>query len=246
MRGVILAGGTGSRLDPLTRVTNKHLLPVYDRPMIHHAIQCLAAAGFQDVMVVCGGENADSFEPLLKDGAEFGVRLAYAYQEEARGIADALGLARNFANDEDVCVLLGDNIFEHSLRGPAERFAAQGGGARVLLTEVEHPEHYGVAQFEGGRLTGIVEKPAGVPPSRLAVTGCYFYDRRVFEIVPTLVPSGRGELEITDVNNAYLAAGRLEWEIVPGYWADCGESIDGLFAAQRLVADRGVNNLPAE
>jgi len=241
MKGVILAGGFGTRLAPLTRITNKHLLPVYDRPMIQHAVACLAQAGLERVLIVTGGNHAGEFLPLLGNGAAFGLRhLDYTHQERAGGIAEALGLASWFVGDDDVCVLLADNIFEYTIRGAVERFAAQGGGARVLLAEVDHPEQYGVARFVGDRLAEIVEKPTA-PPSRLAVTGCYLYDRSVFEIVRGLRPSGRGELEITDVNNAYLERGTLRWEQVQGYWADCGESIDALLAAQQLVAGRGVN-----
>ena len=241
MRGVILAGGFGTRLAPLTRITNKHLLPVYDRPMIYHAIECVVAAGIREILVVTGGNHAGEFLPLLGNGSQFGLQhLDYTHQDKAGGIAEALGLAAHFAGGDDICVLLADNIFEYTIRGAVERFGAQGGGARVLLAEVQHAEEYGVATFDGDRLTGIVEKPS-VPPSKLAVAGCYLYDRTVFEIVKTLRPSGRGELEITDVNNAYLARGTLKWERLEGYWADCGESIDGLLAAQQLVADRGVN-----
>jgi len=241
MKGVILAGGFGTRLAPLTRITNKHLLPVYDRPMIYHAIECLAGAGIERILVVTGGNHAGEFLPLLGNGAQFGLRhLDYTHQEQAGGIAEALGLAAHFVADDDVCVLLADNIFEYTIRGAVERFTAQGGGARILLAPVEHPEQYGVARFEGDRLAEIVEKPK-VPPSALAVAGCYLYDNSVFEIVQTLSPSKRGELEITDVNNAYLARGALQWEQLEGYWADCGESIDALLAVQQLVKDRGAN-----
>ena len=241
MKGVILAGGFGHRLAPLTRITNKHLLPVYDRPMIYHAVECLAGAGLAQILIVTGGNHAGEFLPLLGNGAQFGLRhLDYTHQERPSGIADALGLAEHFVDDDDVCVLLADNVFEYSIRSAAERFAAQGGGARVLLAEVDQPEQYGVARFEEGRLVEIVEKPSS-PPSRLVVAGCYFYDRSVFDIVKELAPSERGELEITDVNNTYLARGTLQWEKVAGYWADCGESIDALLAVQQLVAARGSN-----
>jgi len=240
MKGVILAGGFGTRLHPLTKVLNKHLLPVYDRPMIFHAVECLARAGLEQVLIVTGGNQADQFAPLLGDGTEFGTRLEYVNQERAGGIAYALGLAAEFVDGDDLCLLLADNLFELTIRGAAERFAQQGGGARVLLAPVEHPEHYGIARLDGDRLVEIVEKPTA-PPSQLAVTGCYFYDDRVFEIVQALRPSGRGELEITDVNNAYLARGALRWEQIDGYWTDCGESIDALLAAQHIVHARGVN-----
>ena len=241
MKGVILAGGFGTRLAPLTRITNKHLLPVYDRPMIYHAVECLAGAGIERILIVTGGNHAGEFLPLLGNGSQFGLRhLDYTHQDKAGGIAEALGLAAHFVGDDDVCVLLADNIFEYSIRGAVERFAKQGGGARVMLATVEHPEQYGVARFEGDRLVEIIEKP-GTPPSKLAVAGCYLYDNAVFDIVPTLTPSKRGELEITDVNNAYLARGTLKWEQLQGYWADCGESIDALLAVQQLVKDRGAN-----
>jgi glucose-1-phosphate thymidylyltransferase len=241
MRGVILAGGSGSRLLPLTRITNKHLLPVYDRPMIYHAIECLVAAQVVQILIVTGGNHAGEFLPLLGNGSQFGLRhLDYTFQERAGGIAEALGLAEHFVGTDDVCVLLADNIFEYTIRGAVERFAHQGGGARLLLASVDHPEHYGVARFAGDRLVAIEEKPSA-PPSDLVVAGCYFYDNSVFEIVRTLKPSGRGELEITDVNNAYLARDRLQWERVEGYWADAGESIAALLAVQQLVAQHGAN-----
>ncbi len=241
MKGVILAGGYGTRLAPLTRITNKHLLPVYDRPMIYHAIECLVAAGLDQILVVTGGNHAGEFLPLLGNGSQFGLKhLDYTFQERAGGIAEALGLAAHFVADDDVCVLLADNIFEFSLRGAVERFGMQGGGARLLLAEVEHAEQYGVARFDAEKLVEIVEKPAQ-PPSQLAVAGCYLYDRSVFDVVSSLAPSGRGELEITDVNNAFLLRGTLQWERVAGYWADCGESIDALLAVQQLVARNGAN-----
>jgi len=241
VKGVILAGGFGTRLAPLTRITNKHLLPVYDRPMIYHAIECLAGAGIERILIVTGGNHAGEFLPLLGNGSQFGLRhLDYTHQEKPGGIAEALGLASHFVADDAVCVLLADNIFEYSIRGAVDRFAQQGGGARILLAAVEHPEHYGVARFDGDRLVDIVEKPSA-PPSRLAVTGCYLYDNSVFDIVGDLRPSDRGELEITDVNNAYLARGTLRWEQLEGYWADCGESIDALLAVQQLVKERGAN-----
>ncbi len=241
MKGVILAGGFGTRLAPLTRITNKHLLPVFDRPMIFHAVECLVAAGIERILIVTGGNHAGEFLPLLGNGAQFGLRhLDYTFQERAGGIAEAVGLAEHFVGGDDVCVLLADNLFEHSVRGAVQRFEGQGGGARILLAEVDRPESYGVARFEQDRLVQIVEKPK-TPPSRLAVSGCYLYDASVFDVVKTLAPSRRGELEITDVNNAYLARGELQWERLDGYWADCGESISALLAAQQLVATHGVN-----
>lgn len=241
MKGIVLAGGSGSRLDPLTRITNKHLLPVYDRPMIYFALQQLAGAGLEEIMVVTGGNHAGEFLRLLGSGREFGLRhLDYAYQERAGGIAEALSLAEHFAGSDPVVVLLGDNIFERSIAPIVARFRRRPVGARLVLSEVEDPGQYGVAVFEDGRLVRIVEKPAD-PPSRLIVTGLYLYDQRVFEIVQTLRPSGRGELELTDVNNRYLEMGEVEHEVVDGYWADCGESIEMLYRASRLVAERGAD-----
>lgn len=241
MKGIILAGGTGSRLDPLTRITNKHLLPVYDRPMIYFAIEQLTGAGVDRIMIVTGGNHAGEFLRLLGNGSSFGLRhLDYAYQDRAGGIADALGLCEWFASGDPVAVLLGDNIFEHSIAPIVAAFRARPSGARIALAEVENPSAYGVAVMEGGRLARIVEKPAA-PSSRLAVTGLYCYDARVFEMVKKLRPSGRGELEITDVNNRYLKLGELAYEVLQGYWADCGESIDMLYRAGKLVAERGAN-----
>lgn len=241
MKGIILAGGTGSRLDPLTRITNKHLLPVYDRPMIYFAIEQLAGAGIDRIMIVTGGNHAGEFLRLLGNGSTFGLRhLDYAYQDRAGGIAEALGLCEWFAAGDSVAVLLGDNIFEHSIAPIIEAFRARPVGARIALAEVENPSVYGVAAMDGERLARIVEKPAD-PPSRLAVTGLYCYDARVFDMVKELRPSGRGELEITDVNNRYIERGELTYDVLRGYWADCGESIDMLYRAGTLVAERGAN-----
>ncbi len=243
MKGIVLAGGTGTRLYPLTRITNKHLLPVYNQPMIYYPIQMLVAAGIERMLVVTGGNHAGEFLPLLGNGGAFGLKhIDYTYQERAAGIADALGLAEHFAAGDDVCVLLADNIFEWSIRPSVERFAAQGGGARVMLAKVEHPEHYGVPVFEGGRIVRIEEKPTS-PASSYAVTGCYLYDHEVFDIVRTLEPSRRGELEITDVNNAYLARGALQHDVLDGYWADCGESFESYLGANNLVAKREANKV---
>ena len=245
VKGIILAGGSGSRLYPLTRITNKHLLPVYNQPMIYYPIQLLVAAGIDRILIVTGGNHAGEFLPLLGNGSAFGLRhIDYTYQEKPAGIADALGLAEHFAAGDDVCVLLADNIFEFSIRGSVERFAKQRTGARVLLAKVEHPEHYGVPVFDGSRITRIEEKPKQ-PSSSFAVTGCYLYDRNVFDIVRTLEPSKRGELEITDVNNGYLDRGALEHDTVEGYWADCGESFESFLAANNLVAQRGANKAHA-
>lgn len=248
MRGIILAGGSGSRLYPLTRITNKHLLPVYDRPMVYFAVEALVVAGIDRILVVTGGNHAGEFLPLLGNGSQFGLRhLDYTFQERAGGIAEALGLARHFASGEPVCVMLADNVYERSIRPSVEAFLRDGRGARVLLAEVEHPEHYGVPVFNGGRIIRIEEKP-NVPASRFATTGCYLYDEGVFDIIKTITPSGRGELEITDVNNRYLDRGELEHDVIDGYWADCGESIASYYRAIRLVAEHGANQAsdPAE
>lgn len=246
MRGVILAGGSGQRLDPLTRITNKHLLPVYDRPMVYFAVEQMVLAGIDRIIIVTGGNHAGEFLRLLGSGRAFGLRhLDYAYQERAGGIAEALGLAEHFADGGPIAVLLGDNIFELSVAPIVDRFRRSPKGARIVLAEVEHPEAYGVAVFEGDRLARIVEKPAH-PPSKYAVTGLYLYDARVFEFVRELVPSARGEFEITDVNNHYLSIGELSHEVVRGYWADCGESLDSLFRSGQLVATRGANRVESE
>ena len=241
MRGVILAGGTGSRLEPLTQITNKHLLPVYDRPMIYFAIEQLAGAGIDRIMVVTGGNHAGEFLRLLGNGSKFGLRhLDYAYQERPGGVAEALGLCRWFASAEPVAVLLADNIFEYSIAPMVRRFEERPQGALVGVIEVDNPEAYGVAILEGERLVRIVEKPRPAP-SRLVVPGLYLYDRNVFDVVSELRPSARGELEITDVNNHYIDRGLLRHERLRGYWADCGESIEMLFRAGRLVAEHGAN-----
>ncbi len=245
MSGVVLAGGTGTRLHPLTRVTNKHLLPVYDRPMVYFAIEALVMAGIERILIVTGGNNAGDFLPLLGNGSQFGLRhLDYTFQERASGIADALGLARHFAGGGAVCVMLADNVYEYSVEGAVSRFRTQGGGARILLATPEEPHHYGVPVFEGDRIVRIEEKPAR-PASQYAVTGCYLYDADVFDIVASLRPSERGELEITDVNNAYLARGKLQHEVIPGFWADCGESFASYLRAVNLVATRGANKAEA-
>jgi glucose-1-phosphate thymidylyltransferase len=241
MKGVILAGGTGSRLDPLTRTTNKHLLRVHDRSMIRFAVEQLAGCGIDEVMVVTGENYADAFENELRSPRSFGLReIRYGYQRRAGGIAEALGLCEVFASDGPIVVLLGDNIFEYSAAPLVERFRAAPRGARIVLARVDNPAAYGVAVMDGDRLVRIVEKPA-TPLGNLAVTGLYLYDRRVFEIVKELRPSARGELEITDVNNRYLELGELGYEQVAGYWVDCGESIAMLTRASELVAERGAN-----
>jgi glucose-1-phosphate thymidylyltransferase len=241
MKGVILAGGSGTRLAPATRVTNKHLLPVYDKPMIYYAIEQLVGAGIDRIMIVTGGNHAGEFLRLLGNGSAFGLsHLDYAYQDGAGGIAEALGLCRWFASGDPLAVLLGDNIFEYSVRPAVERFRAAPRGARLLLARVEDARPYGVAVMQAGKLVRIVEKPSD-PPSDLAVTGLYLYDGRVFDIITTLTRSERGELELTDVNNKYVEMGECQSEILDGYWADCGESFASLLRAGNLVFERGAN-----
>jgi len=242
MKGVILAGGLGSRLMPLTRVTNKHLLPVYDRPMIYYPIQCLVNAGIEDIMVVTGGNDAGDFLRLLGNGHEFGLRdLHYTYQQGEGGIADALRLAEHFAKGDKIVVVLGDNIIEGNIRRAVGEFFSQASGAKILLKEVSDPERFGVAELRDGRIVGIEEKPKR-PKSHLAVIGIYMYDRQVFEIIRTLKPSRRGELEITDVNNAYLAQGNLTHGILDGWWTDAG-TFESLHRAWMLVAEGGANHV---
>lgn len=242
MKGVVLAGGLGTRLMPLTKVTNKHLLPIYDRPMIYYPIQTLVNAGIRDIMLVTGGSNAGDFLKLLGNGKEFGLRhLNYTYQEGEGGIADALRLAEHFADGEAICVVLGDNIIEGNIAHAAETFRQQKIGAKILLKEVKDPQRFGVPVLEGERVLKIEEKPAH-PRSAYAVTGLYFYDARVFDIIKTLKPSGRGELEITDVNNAYIAAGTLTWDLLEGWWTDAG-TIESLHLANQLVSQTGANKL---
>lgn len=237
MKGVILAGGLGSRLLPMTKVTNKHLLPVYDRPMIFYPLRTLVDAGITDILLVTGGNHAGDFLRLLGNGTEFGLRhLNYTYQEGEGGIADALSLAEHFADGEPICVILGDNILQRPIRPAVERYRARERGATILLKEVPDPQRYGVPVFEGDRIVAIEEKPAA-PRSRYAVIGVYFYDARVFEIITGLSPSARGELEITDVNNRYLAWGELTHEVIDGWWTDAG-TIESLYRAASLVAEQ--------
>ncbi|MFG0329793.1 MAG: sugar phosphate nucleotidyltransferase [Phycisphaerales bacterium] len=241
MKGIILAGGLGTRLRPLTLVTNKHLLPVYDRPMIYYPIECLLNAGVRDILIVTGGEHAGDFLKLLRNGKHLGIRhLEYAYQEGEGGIADALKLAEEFVDGEKMCVILGDNIIEGNIRRAAGEFFSQPSGAKLLLKEVHDPERFGVVRFdERGRIAEIIEKPKD-PPSRYAVTGIYMYDSSVFEICSTLEPSDRGELEITDVNNAYLRRGDLTYDTLDGWWTDAG-TFDSLARAGALVREGGAN-----
>jgi glucose-1-phosphate thymidylyltransferase len=244
MKGVILAGGIGSRLHPLTRITNKHLLPIYDRPMVTYAIEALVKGGITELMLVTGGTHAGEFFRLLGDGHAHGIeRLSYAYQERESGIADALGLAERFAAGDRVAVMLADNIFEHSIRPVIDNYERQERGARIVLSreeEAEHLRHLGVAELDGDRVARIVEKPED-PPSDLAVTGLYFYDATVFEFLPTLSPSARGELEITDVNNWFIEQGAMEYDVLDGFWGDAGESIDAYYAVNDFVRQHGAN-----
>jgi glucose-1-phosphate thymidylyltransferase len=237
MKGIILAGGLGTRLHPLTRVTNKHLLPVYDRPMIFYPLERLVEAGIDDILIVTGGAHAGEFLRLLGNGREFGLKhLNYTYQEGEGGIAEALGLAEHFADGGPVMVVLGDNLFQDSLADPVRRYREAGGrGARIFLKEVDDPQRFGVPEFAGGRLVRVLEKPER-PPCALAVTGVYMYDARVFDIIRTLRPSGRGELEITDVNNRYVEWGELQHEVLDGWWADAG-TFASLYRAATLARD---------
>ena len=239
MKGVVLAGGLGKRLEPLTRITNKHLLPVYDRPMIYYPLQTLVEAGIRQILVVTGGANAGDFLRLLGNGEEFGLKhLDYTYQRGEGGIAEALGLAEHFAGGEPIVVILGDNLVEKSIRPYVERFTAAGGGARILLKEVEDPWRFGVAELSGDRIIGIEEKPKQ-PKSNYVVTGIYMYDAQVFDIIKTLKPSGRGELEITDVNNAYIQRGQMRYDILDGWWTDAGLP-ETLYRAATLVRERAL------
>jgi len=237
VKGIVLAGGLGTRLLPLTKITNKHLLPVYDRPMVYYPIEKLVKAGIKEVMLVTGGNSAGDFLRLLGNGKEFGLRrIHYSYQEGSGGIAAALALAEDFIEDDLMAAILGDNLFEEDLSRYVQKFEEQGKGARILLKEVEHPERFGVATIEDGRVKEIIEKPEH-PASHFAVTGCYMYDGRVFDIIQTLKPSGRGELEITDVNNAYIHAGQMSYDILSGWWQDAGSSFEAYARAQNLVRE---------
>ena len=241
MKGVVLAGGTGSRLFPLTKITNKHLLPIYDKPMIYYPIQSLVDAGIQEILIVTGGRNSGDFLRLLANGKQFGLKhLDYTYQEGEGGIADALALAEHFADGDKICVVLGDNIIEGSIRCAVEEFRKQPCGAKILLKEVPDAERFGVAEILEGSIVGIEEKPAE-PKSNYAVTGIYMYDASVFDKVRTLVPSGRGELEITDVNNAYIERGTMQYDVLEGFWGDAGESIDAYYAVNDFVRENGAN-----
>src|SRR3989344_897015 len=236
MKGIILAGGTGSRLRPITKVTNKHLLPVYNKPMIYYPLEVMQACGFSDVLIVSGREHAGHFLNLLGSGKEFNMRLSYEVQEEAGGIAQALALAEDFADSEPVAVQLGDNIYENhnQLVEGVKRFGEKGSGSMIFLKEVSDPQRFGVAEIEGKKVLLIVEKPKN-PKTNLAVTGFYIYDREVFNIIRTIQPSGRGEMEITDVNNNYIKKGKMQFEVVEGEWTDAG-TFDSLLRANNLAA----------
>lgn len=242
MKGVILAGGLGSRLHPLTKITNKHLLPVHDQPMIYYPIRTLINAGIEDIMIVTGGNSAGDFLRLLGNGKEFGLKhLNYTYQEGEGGIADALSLVEHFAEGEPVCVVLGDNIIERNIAAAADEYRAQGKGAKILLKHVHDPQRFGVPELDGDKVVRIEEKPSN-PKSDFAVIGIYFYDPTVFEVIKTLVPSDRGELEITDVNNHYINRGEMTWNELEGWWTDAG-TFSSLLKASNLVAETGANNL---
>jgi glucose-1-phosphate thymidylyltransferase len=236
MKGVVLAGGKATRLRPLTKVTNKHLLPIYDKPLIYYPLQAMARAGVKDVLIITNPEHAGHFIQLLGSGREFGLKLAYELQEEAGGLSQAVGLAESFVGRDKMLVLLGDNIFTHDLRPSVERFSAEEKGAVVYGVQVEHPEHYGVIEMDGERVVGIEEKPT-VPKSHFAQTGIYMYDERVWDFIGNLSPSARGELEITDLNNLYVQEGTMRCETLDGYWIDAGTSHDELLSANIAVAE---------
>jgi len=241
MKGVILAGGLGTRLFPLTKITNKHLLPVFDLPMIYYPIQTMVNAGITDIMIVTGGRKSGDFLSLLGNGKDFGLKhLNYTYQEGEGGIAEALGLAEHWAAGAPLCVILGDNLIERNIKKAVEDFHAQGRGAKIMLKEVSDPERFGVATLDGESVVGIVEKPKD-PKSNLAVIGIYMYDERVWEVIKTLKPSDRGELEITDVNNWYIEDGSMTYEVLEGWWTDAG-TFESLHSASALVADGGANH----
>ncbi len=242
MKGVILAGGLGTRLHPLTKVTNKHLLPVYDKPMIYYPIQTLINAGIDDILIVTGGNNAGDFLRLLGNGKEFGLKhINYTYQEGEGGIAEALRLAEFFASGDKICVVLGDNVIEKNIRKAVANFQKQEEGAKILLKEVPDPQRFGVAELKGDRIARIEEKPTD-PKSRYAVVGIYLFDQDVFDIIKTLKPSNRGELEITDVNNRYIEKGLMTWDILEGWWTDAG-TFESLLRANQMVAQTGANKL---
>jgi len=240
MKGVILAGGLGTRLYPLTKITNKHLLPIYDRPMIYYPIEALVTAGITDIMIVTGGKKSGDFLSLLGNGSDFGLKhLNYTYQKGEGGIAEALGLCAHWAAGEPICVILGDNIIERNIRHAVEDFRRQGKGAKIMLKEVHDPHRFGVAELKGDKVVAIEEKPKN-PKSNKAVIGIYMYDARVFDVIRTLEPSDRGELEITDVNNWYIRDATMTYEVLEGWWTDAG-TFDSLLRASKLVAEGGAN-----
>jgi glucose-1-phosphate thymidylyltransferase len=242
MKGVVLAGGLGSRLRPLTAVTNKHLLPVYDKPMIYYPIRTLVNAGIRDIMIVTGGNSAGDFLKLLKNGLDFGLKhLNYTYQEGEGGIAAALSLCEDFADSDAVCIVLGDNVIEGNICRAVRAYGEQGGGAKILLKKVPDPQRFGVPELAGERVVRIEEKP-DAPKSDYAVIGIYMYDSNVFEIIKTLKPSDRNELEITDVNNAYIERGAMTWDELDGWWTDAG-TFESLLRASNLVAETGANKM---
>ena len=245
MKGVVLAGGLGTRLYPLTKVTNKHLLPIFQKPMVYYPIHTLVDAGIKDILIVTGGNSAGDFLKLLGNGKEFGLKhINYTYQEGEGGIAEALSLAKYFVKGGKFVVILGDNIIEDSIKSEVETFSKQEEGARILLKEVERPERFGVAEIKDGKIMKIIEKP-GVPPSNLAVTGIYMYDNYVFDIIKTLKPSQRGELEITDVNNRYIEKGTLTYGMLKGWWTDAG-TFESLIRANNLVYEKEKNQNPSQ
>ena len=241
MKGVVLAGGLGTRMYPLTKVTNKHLLPVYQEPMIYYPIKTLVNAGIDEILIVTGGNNAGDFLRLLGNGKDFGLKhLNYTYQEGEGGIAAALSLAEHFADRDKIVVVLGDNIIEKNIRQAVESYRRQEDGAKIMLKEVPDPQRFGVPAFDGGKIIRIDEKPSK-PASSYAVIGIYMYDRTVFDFIKTLKPSERGELEITDVNNFYIRDGKLAWDVLDGWWSDAG-TFESLQYAGNMVAKTGANN----
>ncbi len=240
IKGIILAGGLGTRLHPLTKITNKHLLAIYNKPMVYYPLEALVEAGIEDIMIVTGGNNAGDFLRLLGNGSDFGLKhVNYTYQQGEGGIAEALGLTEHFAEGQKIVVILGDNIFEKSIKPYVDKFRGQKEGARILIKEVPDPERFGTVELNKDKIVGIEEKPEN-PKSNYIVTGIYMYDAGVYNIVKTLKPSGRGELEITDVNNDYIAKGLMRYDVLDGWWTDAG-AIDSLLKANNLVAEREKN-----
>lgn len=245
MKGVILAGGLGTRMYPLTKITNKHLLPVYDKPMIYYPLQALINAGIEDILIVTGGTYAGDFLRLLGNGHEFGLKhINYTYQEGEGGIAAALRMAEFFADEDKICVMLGDNIIEKNIREAVKKFDRQKAGAKIMIKEVPDPQRFGVPVLEGDKIIKIEEKPKN-PQSPYAVTGIYLYDKTVFDIIKSLRPSDRGELEITDVNNVYIERAQLTWEVLDGWWTDAG-TFESLLRASQLVAETGANKVDGD